>query len=169
MLAAAASIVAFLLPFSAALRTKRRVARCDSAQIDGDLGGGHRAVRLIRVRAAAWIGWLWGDGRAALAVAMPRLAARAPFRTARRLSATRALRQGAPARPRATDFADVAVPVSRLQRVVRDPSSTSRSWRLAFLMARSRDVPLRLLRSWCSAATALPHLGLRRRTASITH
>jgi 4,5-dihydroxyphthalate decarboxylase len=61
--------------------------------------------------------------------------------------ATRALRQGRIAAPGVTlDFAEVAVPHKAFKRVVRDLEfDVAELALMTFLMARSRDVPLRLL------------------------
>src|SRR5580765_7666594 len=92
---------------------------------------------------------------------MPRLAARAPLRTLLGdYPATRALRQGALASPVVPlDFADVAVPNKAFKRVVRDLEfDVAELALMTFLMARSRDVPLRLLPVVVFSRNPLPHL-----------
>jgi 4,5-dihydroxyphthalate decarboxylase len=73
---------------------------------------------------------------------------------------THALRQGTLASPVVPlDFADVAVPNKAFKRVVRDLEfDVAELALMTFLMARSRDVPLRLLPVVVFSRNPLPHL-----------
>ena len=73
---------------------------------------------------------------------------------------THALRRGALASPVVPlDFADVAVPNKAFKRVVRDLEfDVAELALMTFLMARSRDVPLRLLPVVVFSRNPLPHL-----------
>ena len=90
-----------------------------------------------------------------------RVAARAPLRTLLGdYAATHALRQGLLASPVVPlDFVDVAVPNTAFKRVVRDLEfDVAELALMTFLMARSRDVPLRLLPVVVFSRNPLPHL-----------
>ena len=75
-------------------------------------------------------------------------------------STTHALRQGRLTSPIvALEFADVAVPNKAFKRVVRDLEfDVAELALMTFLMARSRDVPLRLLPVVVFSRNPLPHL-----------
>lgn len=93
--------------------------------------------------------------------ATERVAVRVPLRTLLGdYPTTHALRQGALASPVVPlDFADVAVPNKAFKRVVRELEfDVAELALMTFLMARSRDVPLRLLPVVVFSRNPLPHL-----------
>jgi 4,5-dihydroxyphthalate decarboxylase len=93
--------------------------------------------------------------------AAERVAGRVPLRTLLGdYPTTRALRQGALVSPVVPlQFADVAVPNKAFKRVVRDLEfDVAELALMTFLMARSRDVPLRLLPVVVFSRNPLPHL-----------